>query len=39
VATNLELEMAPASDPDGAAVLRAARDVWGDDLVEIPDVH
>jgi len=39
VATNLEPEPPPASDPEGAAVLRAARDVWGDDLVEIPEVH
>jgi DNA polymerase-3 subunit gamma/tau len=39
VATNLELEPQPASDPESAAVLRAARDVWGDDLVEIPEVH
>ena len=37
VATNLELEP-PLSDAEGAAVLRAARDVWGDDLVEIPEV-
>jgi DNA polymerase-3 subunit gamma/tau len=39
VATNLELEAAAAPDPEGAAVLRAARDVWGDDLVEIPEVR
>jgi DNA polymerase-3 subunit gamma/tau len=39
VATNLEPEPPPASDPESAAVLRAARDVWGDDLVEIPEVH
>jgi DNA polymerase-3 subunit gamma/tau len=38
VATNLEPE-APAADPESAAVLRAARDVWGDDLLEIPDVR
>ena len=39
VATNLELEATAVSDPESAAVLRAARDVWGDDLVEIPEVH
>ncbi len=39
VATNLELEAASAPDPESAAVLRAARDVWGDELVEIPDVR
>jgi hypothetical protein len=38
VATNLEPE-APAADPESAAVLRAARDVWGDDLLEIPEVR
>jgi len=38
VATNLELDP-PAPDAEGAAVLRAARDVWGDDLVEIPEVR
>jgi hypothetical protein len=38
VATNLELDPLP-NDTEGAAVLRAARDVWGDDLVEIPDVR
>ncbi len=39
VATNLELEAVPTPDPEGVAVLRAARDVWGDDLVEIPEVR
>lgn len=39
VATNLEVEAAADPDPERAAVLRAARDVWGDDLVEIPEVH
>lgn len=39
VATNLELEAAAAPDPESAAVLRAARDVWGDELVEIPEVR
>jgi hypothetical protein len=29
----------PVPDAEGAAVLRAARDVWGDDLVEIPEVR
>jgi DNA polymerase-3 subunit gamma/tau len=38
VATNLEPEPPPA-DAEGAAVLQAARDVWGDDLVEIPEVR
>ena len=39
VATNLEPDPHPAADPEGAAVLQAARDVWGDDLVEIPEVR
>ena len=39
VATNLEPEPVSPSDPESAAVLRAARDVWGDDLVEIPEVR
>ena len=39
VATNLELEAPAAPDPASADVLRAARDVWGDDLVEIPEVR
>ena len=39
VATNLELEAVAAPDPESAAVLRAARDVWGDELVEIPEVR
>ena len=39
VATNLELESPVAPDPESAAVLRAARDVWGDELVEIPEVR
>ncbi len=39
VATNLELEAAAAPDPESAAVLRAARDVWGDELIEIRDVR
>ena len=39
VATNLELEAPAAPDPESADVLRAARDVWGDDLVEIPEVR
>jgi hypothetical protein len=38
VATNLELE-APAADPASAAILQAAREVWGDELVEIPEVR
>jgi hypothetical protein len=39
VATNLDPESLPATDPESAAVIRAARDVWGDDLVEAPDVR
>jgi hypothetical protein len=39
VATNLDPDPIPGADPEGAAVLRAARDVWGDDLVEIPEVR
>jgi hypothetical protein len=39
VATNLELEALAVPDPESADVLRAAREVWGDDLVEIPEVH
>jgi len=39
VATNLDLEATSSPDPESAAVLRAARDVWGDELVEIPEVH
>jgi len=39
VATNLDLEAAAVPDPESAAVLRAARDVWGDELVEIPEVR
>ena len=38
VATNLDPDPIPGGDSEGAAVLRAARDVWGDDLVEIPEV-
>jgi hypothetical protein len=39
VATNLEPDPLPSADPEAAAVLRAARDVWGDDLVETPEVR
>lgn len=39
VATNIEFEATAPTDPESAAVLRAARDVWGDDLVEIPEVR
>ena len=39
VATNLEPDPLPVTDPEGDAVLRAARDVWGDDLVEVPEVR
>ncbi len=38
IATNLEAEP-PAPDVDGTAVLRAAREVWGDELVEAPEVR
>jgi DNA polymerase-3 subunit gamma/tau len=39
VATNLEPEPPASTDAEGAAVLKAARDVWGDDLVEIPEIR
>ncbi len=39
VATNLAFDEPIAGDAEGTAVLRAARDVWGDDLVEIPEVR
>jgi len=39
VATNLELEASAPPDPESADVLRAARHVWGDELVEIPEVR
>ncbi len=39
VATNVDPEPAAPADAEGAAVLRAARDVWGDDLVEAPEVR
>ncbi len=39
VATNLEPDPLPVTDPEADAVLRAARDVWGDDLVEVPEVR
>ncbi len=39
VATNIDVEPPPAEDPESEAVLRAARDVWGDDLVEVGEVQ
>jgi DNA polymerase-3 subunit gamma/tau len=39
VATNVEPEPRVPPDAVGEAVLRAARDVWGDDLVEVPEVR
>ena len=38
VATNVELDPVLPPDPDAAAVLAAAREVWGDELVDAPDV-
>jgi hypothetical protein len=38
VATNLELGPAAADDADAAAVLLAAREVWGDDILAVPEV-
>jgi hypothetical protein len=39
VATNLELEASAPPEPESADVLRAARAVWGDELVDIPEVR
>jgi DNA polymerase-3 subunit gamma/tau len=39
VATNLDEEPPLAQNPDNAAILRAVRDVWGDDIVEAPEVQ
>ncbi len=39
VATNVELDVAPPSDPEGSAVIAAARAVWGDELVGVREVE
>ena len=39
VATNLDLAPAPPADGEAAAVLAAARDVWGDELMDVPEVE
>ena len=38
VATNVELGTASSHDPEGSAVIAAARAVWGDDLVGVREV-
>ena len=38
VATNVELDVAPPADPEGSAVIAAARAVWGDELVGVREV-
>lgn len=38
VATNVEMDVAPPADPEGTAVIAAARAVWGDELVGVRDV-
>ena len=38
VATNVEIDVPPPVDPEGSAVIAAARAVWGDDLVGVRDV-
>jgi len=38
VATNVEMEVAPPADPEGTAVIAAARAVWGDELVGVRDI-
>ena len=38
VATNVELDVTPPSDPEGSAVIAAARAVWGDELVGVTEV-
>jgi len=38
VATNVELDPSLPADPDAAAVLAAAREVWGDDLRAVREV-
>ncbi len=39
VATNLDLAPAPPANGEAAAVLAAAREVWGDELVDVPEVE
>jgi DNA polymerase-3 subunit gamma/tau len=38
VATNVEMDVAPPADPEGTAVIAAARAVWGDELVGVREV-
>ncbi len=38
VATNVDLDVAPPADPEGSAVIAAARAVWGDELVGVREV-
>jgi DNA polymerase-3 subunit gamma/tau len=38
VATNVEMDVAPPADPEGSAVIAAARAVWGDELVGVREV-
>ncbi|MBP1706011.1 MAG: dnaX [Chloroflexi bacterium] len=38
VATNVEPDPVAPADADAAAVLLAAREVWGDDIVAVPEV-
>lgn len=38
VATNVELDVPAPSDPEGSAVIAAARAVWGDELVGVTEV-
>jgi DNA polymerase-3 subunit gamma/tau len=38
VATNVEMDVAPPADPEGSAVIAAARAVWGDELVGVLEV-
>lgn len=38
VATNVELDPAPPVDPEGTAVIAAARAVWGDELLGVREV-
>jgi hypothetical protein len=38
VATNVEMDVTPPADPEGTAVIAAARAVWGDELVGVREV-
>lgn len=38
VATNVELDVGAPTDPEGSAVIAAARAVWGDELVGVREV-